>query len=443
MSQTPADLRYTKSHEWLRTLPDGTHRDRHHRPRAAVARRPRVRRGARGGPPARRGRRLRRRRVGEGGLRRLQSGRRRGDGGKSAARHRAGTHQPRSLWRGLDHARQAGGRRRHGNAGCRGLRGQPPPEAECPTSRTRPRTSARCSTASAPAASTTCSTRFPTALRIDALPGVPEALPEMDVARLAGARAAGDGLPLNFIGAGAYEHHIPAPVWALVTRGEIYSAYTPYQAEASQGTLQIMYEYQSMIAGLTAHGRVERLALRRRLRARRGLPHGGARAPALEVGAHPGAGDGQPDLAPRRRGDHRGPGPEARGRAVRSRHRLHRCEGARAVRRRGHHRDRHPAAELLRAAGGRRCADALGARERRARHRGRESGGARAASRRRASGATAGPTSPWATPSPSACRCPPAVPTSGSWPAAWSTCARCPGASRAAPWTSRASPASR
>jgi glycine dehydrogenase subunit 1 len=93
---------------------------------------------------------------------------------------------------------------------------------------------------------------IPKTLRIDALEGVPDALPEMDVARLAGVRAAADGLPLNFIGAGAYEHHIPAPVWALVTRGEIYSAYTPYQAEASQGTLQIMYEYQSMIAGLNA-----------------------------------------------------------------------------------------------------------------------------------------------------------------------------------------------
>jgi glycine dehydrogenase subunit 1 len=93
---------------------------------------------------------------------------------------------------------------------------------------------------------------IPKALRVDALPGVPEALPEMEVARLAAARASQDGRPLNFIGAGAYEHHIPAPVWALVTRGEIYSAYTPYQAEASQGTLQVMYEYQSMIAGLAA-----------------------------------------------------------------------------------------------------------------------------------------------------------------------------------------------
>jgi glycine dehydrogenase subunit 1 len=93
---------------------------------------------------------------------------------------------------------------------------------------------------------------IPKELRVDSLPGVPVALSEMEVARLVAARAAADGRPLNFIGAGAYEHHIPAPVWALTTRGEIYSAYTPYQAEASQGTLQIMYEFQSMIASLTA-----------------------------------------------------------------------------------------------------------------------------------------------------------------------------------------------
>jgi glycine dehydrogenase subunit 1 len=93
---------------------------------------------------------------------------------------------------------------------------------------------------------------IPKELRVNSLPGVPVALSEMEVARLVAVRAAADGRPLNFIGAGAYEHHIPAPVWALTTRGEIYSAYTPYQAEASQGTLQIMYEFQSMIAGLTA-----------------------------------------------------------------------------------------------------------------------------------------------------------------------------------------------
>jgi len=81
--------------------------------------------------------------------------------------------------------------------------------------------------------------------------GVPPAMSEMELGRLMAERAAGDGRPLNFIGAGAYEHHIPAPVWAIATRGEFYSAYTPYQAEASQGTLQLIYEYQSMICALT------------------------------------------------------------------------------------------------------------------------------------------------------------------------------------------------
>jgi glycine dehydrogenase subunit 1 len=92
---------------------------------------------------------------------------------------------------------------------------------------------------------------IPAALKIKSLDGVPPALSEMEVGRLLMERAARDGRPLNFIGAGAYEHHIPAPVWAIATRGEFYSAYTPYQAEASQGTLQLIYEYQSMICGLT------------------------------------------------------------------------------------------------------------------------------------------------------------------------------------------------
>jgi glycine dehydrogenase subunit 1 len=92
---------------------------------------------------------------------------------------------------------------------------------------------------------------IPATLRTRALAGIPEALTEMEVGRLMSQRAAQDGRPLNFLGAGAYEHHIPAAVWAIVTRGEFYSAYTPYQAEASQGTLQLLYEYQTMMASLT------------------------------------------------------------------------------------------------------------------------------------------------------------------------------------------------
>jgi len=92
---------------------------------------------------------------------------------------------------------------------------------------------------------------IPSQLRVKSLAGVPEALNEMEIGRLMSERARGDGIALSFIGAGAYEHHIPAAVWALTTRGEFYSAYTPYQAEASQGTLQLIYEFQTMMARLT------------------------------------------------------------------------------------------------------------------------------------------------------------------------------------------------
>ena len=92
---------------------------------------------------------------------------------------------------------------------------------------------------------------IPKELRIESLAGIPDALNEMQTGKLMMARAAQDGMPLNFIGAGAYEHHIPSAVWAVTTRGEFYSAYTPYQAEASQGTLQLIYEYQTMISSLT------------------------------------------------------------------------------------------------------------------------------------------------------------------------------------------------
>src|ERR1700691_4927050 len=92
---------------------------------------------------------------------------------------------------------------------------------------------------------------IPAQLRVASLPGVPAGLNEQQILRLMSERGRQDGRPLRFIGAGAYDHFIPSAVWAVLSRGEFYSAYTPYQAEASQGTLQTIYEFQSMITALT------------------------------------------------------------------------------------------------------------------------------------------------------------------------------------------------
>ncbi len=93
---------------------------------------------------------------------------------------------------------------------------------------------------------------IPPELRFSELNNIPPALSEMETMQLMEARARQDGMPICFLGAGAYDHHIPAAVWQLASRGEFYTAYTPYQAEASQGTLQLLYEYQSMMTALTA-----------------------------------------------------------------------------------------------------------------------------------------------------------------------------------------------
>jgi glycine dehydrogenase subunit 1 len=88
--------------------------------------------------------------------------------------------------------------------------------------------------------------RFPT-LRL------PEAISELEASQELAALAAENvdaGRNPIFLGAGAYNHYVPSLVNQLILRGEFYTAYTPYQPEISQGTLQSIYEYQSMVAEL-------------------------------------------------------------------------------------------------------------------------------------------------------------------------------------------------
>jgi len=91
---------------------------------------------------------------------------------------------------------------------------------------------------------------IPAAVRAQRLTQIPIHLNEAGLTRDMTQRASRDGGQLNFIGAGAYRHHIPAAVWDIVGRGENMTAYTPYQAEVSQGGLQLIYEYQTMMASL-------------------------------------------------------------------------------------------------------------------------------------------------------------------------------------------------
>ncbi len=92
---------------------------------------------------------------------------------------------------------------------------------------------------------------IPDELRSDEL-DVPEGLSEMEMMQHVRKMASKNSTELvNFCGAGFYDHYIPAAVDALSSRGEFYTAYTPYQPEASQGTLQAAFEYQTAICRLT------------------------------------------------------------------------------------------------------------------------------------------------------------------------------------------------
>jgi glycine dehydrogenase subunit 1 len=94
---------------------------------------------------------------------------------------------------------------------------------------------------------------IPPELRAAKMPDLPGPMSEEEVSRAMSALASKNAdteKRLCFLGMGAYDHHIPAVVDAMASRGEFFTAYTPYQPEISQGGLQAIFEYQTMMASL-------------------------------------------------------------------------------------------------------------------------------------------------------------------------------------------------
>ena len=94
----------------------------------------------------------------------------------------------------------------------------------------------------------------PKVAHLDGLLDLTKAQGELEVERAIGAMAAKNlvaGAVPSFIGAGVYRHHVPASVDHLIQRGEFLTSYTPYQPEVSQGTLQMLFEFQTQIALIT------------------------------------------------------------------------------------------------------------------------------------------------------------------------------------------------
>jgi glycine dehydrogenase subunit 1 len=94
----------------------------------------------------------------------------------------------------------------------------------------------------------------PAGVRLDRPLDLPEALAESELLRELGRLAGCNATPTthaSFLGGGAYNHFIPAVVDQLISRSEFYTAYTPYQPEISQGTLQAIFEFQTLICQLT------------------------------------------------------------------------------------------------------------------------------------------------------------------------------------------------
>ena len=95
---------------------------------------------------------------------------------------------------------------------------------------------------------------IPASMRLNRPLDIPRALSELELTqhmRRLGAKNESASSKVCFLGGGAYDHFIPAVVDAIASRGEFYTSYTPYQAEVSQGNMQAMFEYQTMVCQLT------------------------------------------------------------------------------------------------------------------------------------------------------------------------------------------------
>src|SRR5262249_53553935 len=204
---------------------------------------------------------VRRRGVGEGGLRPVRAAVRRRRGDQRRAREEAGAGQHRSLRRGLDDRGPAG----------RPERGRGADERQRLRAAHRGRGALRTGAGTRYIANTPAQQRemlgvmgadsieqllirIPARARLSRPLAVPAAMAETDLVRhlraLAGQNANADDYAC-FLGGGSYDHAIPSPINHLISRGEFFTAYTPYQPEASQGTLRSIFEYQTMMAELT------------------------------------------------------------------------------------------------------------------------------------------------------------------------------------------------
>ena len=176
------------------------------------------------------------------------------------ARGRARDDQRGTVRRGVARAdpalRRERGRRADGRRGLQGARGRAVDVEHRGSylSLTDADRARRCSRRSASASLDELFAQIPAGVRLGRELEVPDALPEAALVRRMeelAARNADTSSELSFLGMGIYDHYVPAIVDTFLSRGELLTAYTPYQPEMSQGVLQAIFEYQTAICELT------------------------------------------------------------------------------------------------------------------------------------------------------------------------------------------------